>query len=58
MNEDTNTVFVRGLRYDGEVYLRKEDVVECIRGLSDTEDTDTRNRLNNLASQLYKYMGD
>lgn len=39
---------------DGAIFIRKEDVVDMIRDMAGTEETDTRNRWEELAANLNK----
>lgn len=43
------TVMIRGT-----LYVRAEDMVELIREFAGSEETDTRNRLHELANNLLK----
>lgn len=47
-----NIRFIR-LR-ENRIYLNKEDVVRIIKEFAETEETDTRNRLFQLAQNIYK----
>lgn len=45
---------VRFITYQGNIYLRKEDIIEYIRELGSTEETDVRERLLQAALNLNK----
>jgi len=45
---------IRCVEIKGNVYLRKEDVITLIREVAGSEETDVRNRLEELARNVEK----
>ena len=45
---------IRLIRANNNLYLRKEDVVEYIRNMAATEETDCRNRLEEAAANIQR----
>jgi len=43
---------IRCIEINGIVYLRREDVIDLIKDVGSTEETDVRNRLYKLADNL------
>jgi hypothetical protein len=44
----------RFVRVNGNIYARKEDVIECLLEFAATEETDVRNRLEKMAANIGK----
>lgn len=45
---------VKIIKINDRTYLRINDVVELLNNLASSEETDTRNRINELASNIQK----
>jgi hypothetical protein len=51
---NTERMNVRFVKIKDTVYLHAEDIVELLRELAATEETDTRKRIEELACRLVK----
>jgi hypothetical protein len=52
MRDDNGKMQIHTIAYRGVLFLKRDDIVEWIQDIAATEETDTRNRLNEAADIL------